>query len=309
MLPLKKQTVLNESQTERVCIWRDRRANMRKKNKKSFIFICIVLFSSILILIRMKVLGSTNYLAGSSVTPTVFVHGYKGGERSFGTMLSRFETYGWGEKIMVIRISNTGRITTSGDVKPHTEHPFIQVIFENSRASIHDQAKWLDKTMKLLKDKYHIGQVNLVGHSMGGLALTSYLEHISTSPYKYPVPKKLITIGSPFKGVYQEGYFERNTGEALIDLHPDSKALQRLVENKGNFPGNIPVLSIAGVTFKSQIGDGLVSKESAGGNQSIVPKQNFIQETVNDPNATHSGLHEHQDVDRMIGEFLWGIKN
>jgi len=75
---------------------------------------------------------------------------------------------------------------------------------------------------KLLKHYYQAGYhqnptVNLVGHSMGGLLITGYLER-----YKNKAPiSKVITIGTPYKGSY-EAILKLSTGTADLGMSQPS---------------------------------------------------------------------------------------
>lgn len=278
---------------------------MNNKHRGIGLFFIIFLIIG-LVFFRPRMMDEKKLAAEQSpIVPTLFLHGYKGSERSFSTMLSRMENQQWGEKALVCRVSKNGRISLKGILPENTDNPFIQVIFENNRARISDQTKWLQSVMKILKDRYNVQEINLVGHSMGGLTLTSYLE--TTNGHEaYPKALKLVTIGSPFKGIDQENYFDRNYGAALEDLKVGSSALNLLRTNKDFFPSNLPVLSIVGVITDPLTGDGLVSQESALANGNIVKYDQFKGIILKDPKATHFGLHEHKRVDQLIAEFLWG---
>ncbi|MEK3888593.1 alpha/beta fold hydrolase [Bacillus sp. FSL K6-3431] len=277
---------------------------MNTKHRSIGLFFIIALIIG-LVLFRPKMMDDKKFAAEQpAVVPTLFVHGYKGSERSFSTMLSRMSDQQWGEKMLVCRVSKNGRISLKGTLSEEKDNPFIQVIFENNRARINDQTKWLQNIMKILKDRYNVHEINLVGHSMGGLALTNYLETVNGHE-SYPKTLKLVTIGSPFKGIDHEDYFELNYGEALKDLRVGSIGLRLLIDNKESFPANIKVLSIVGVISDPSTGDGLVSQQSALGNRDIVKQDQFNEVTIHDQKATHFGLHEHLYVDQLIAEFLW----
>ncbi|WP_173917810.1 alpha/beta fold hydrolase [Halobacillus sp. Marseille-Q1614] len=276
-------------------------------HRKKFIWITVLSF----------LLGASIFFVNSTptrsekpsvVTPTIFVHGYKGGPGSFNTMLDRFEDNNWGTKRMVIYVTNEGNVRVRGGI-PYTMNPFIQVIFENNRASIADQTSWLRTIMTKLHNDYAISQVNLVGHSMGGLASTNFL--LNNQEGDYPEVKKLITIGSPFLGIGQNDYFSLNTGEATVDLQVKSNALVTMLNSKENFEKDIQALSIAGVINENDLEedqwDGVVTKPSALGLRGIVPRKNFSELVFSGPSATHSGLHEHTGVDEAVAEFLWNI--
>ncbi len=274
------------------------------KNKKMFASIIIICTFVGFIFIYSIPISSKET---KQVVPTIFIHGFKGGYSSFGTMLDRFERYQWGSKTMICKVSPRGDISVVGKLPENNNNPFIQVIFEDNRASIKDQTIWLKKIMYMLYTQYKVQQVNIVSHSMGGLTSTNFLEH-NDGKLKYPLVEKLIVIGSPFKGITVPDYFVKNTGDATVDLRKGSPALQSLYNNKTQFDKNVHVLAIAGVISEPNVGDGLVSLESALGIRWIVHPKMYSEKVIIDQHATHSGLHEHKDVDKLIGEFLWETK-
>ncbi|UOR10384.1 alpha/beta fold hydrolase [Halobacillus amylolyticus] len=277
--------------------------------QRKYIFIPILFF----------LLGSSLFFLNSTptrsedttqMTPTVFIHGFKGGPGTFNTLLDRFEENNWGTKQMVIHVSSSGNVQVRGSI-PYTMNPFIQVLFENDRASIRSQTFWLQKVMWTLKEDYGISQVNLVGHSMGGLASTNFL--LNNQRGSFPTVNKLVTIGSPFLGIEQETYFATNTGAATVDLKVDSNALTSMMENKEKISPKVGVLAIAGVINQeaapAKQTDGLVSKQSALGLSYIIPAVNYQERIFFNEAATHSGLHEFAEVDQAIAQFLWNIQS
>ncbi|MCP3742101.1 alpha/beta hydrolase [Rossellomorea sp. BNER] len=235
--------------------------------------------------------------------PTVFVHGYKGTFNSFKTMMDRFENeHAWGKRTLIVYVSDLGEITFIGRVPtPPSEPVFVQVVFENNRATIEDTSNWLTSVMIELKKRYSIETVNLVGHSMGGLVITNYLQE-NANRKQIPMTHKLITIGSPFLGIERESYHKVNTGAAVNDLRPNSNALLKLLRKSSGFPRNVETLVIAGT------GDQVVGVKSATGLNQIVPPENYHEKIIEDPSIDHSGLHETLKVDRLINDFLWGFK-
>lgn len=230
--------------------------------------------------------------------PTVFVHGYKGTFNSFGNMLNRFEyRYGWGNKALVYRVSPQGRINVTNLSKGKTEPAFVQVIFENNRASFRDTSRWLSTVLSHMKETYHIDKVNLVGHSMGGLvALKSIQEYQDQK--QYPRVAKLITIGSPFDGIYSNQYFQVNRDAAAADLKPNSVALQTIREKKHTIPRGLDVFNIGST------GDLVAMPESVQSLRGIIRKDQLQEKMIEDNMLGHSEMHENTQVDKLIHSFL-----
>src|SRR5690606_34053522 len=74
-----------------------------------------------------------------NIVPTIFIHGYKGSERSFSTMLTRMQKNKWGHKSITCQIDRNGNVKFAEKIKKNVSQPFIQVIFENNRARLSDQ--------------------------------------------------------------------------------------------------------------------------------------------------------------------------
>ncbi|WP_338752108.1 alpha/beta fold hydrolase [Bacillus sp. FJAT-52991] len=263
-----------------------------------FLFIVALAFISYHLLYRIEPVNSQT--STPPLHATVFVHGYKGTAVSFRSMLDRFENeHHWGKQALLCKVTKDGRVLTS-KTSHYTanDHLFVQVVFENNRANFEDTTYWLSEVMNTLKTHYGIDQVNLVGHSMGGIVSTKFLEDYKQGG-KYPHVEKLVVIGSPFKGVKNRDYLKTNTGAATYDLMPNSPAIKQLWANTESFPKHVKTLAIAGV------GDQLVNVNSALAIESIVPKENYTESIIVNRNINHSGLHESDEVDAQIGQFLW----
>lgn len=235
-----------------------------------------------------------------SGTPTVFVHGYKGTYNSFGNMLKRFEEENnWGERVLVYRVTKNGKIRTSQTGNLEADPAYIQVVFEDNRASFEDSANWLSHVLNHLKKNYSVNSVNLVGHSMGGIVALKYIEDYQDE-VAYPQTAKLVTLGSPFNGIYSEEYFRLHRDAAAFDLMPESAALSMLRTNREGFTAHIDVLSIGST------GDLVAVPESVESIQDIVSSEQLEQVMIDDDSVGHSALHENSEVDHIVYEFLYG---
>lgn len=233
----------------------------------------------------------------STTKPTVFLHGYKGTFNSFGFMLDRFEDkYNWGNRALIYYVSANGEISTRNLSKGRSEPPLVQVVFEDNRAGFTQSAAWFASVLKHMKQHYYVENVNLVGHSMGGIVSLEFLKQYNDKEL-YPKVDKFVAIASPFDGIYSEGYFQVNYGPAATDLIPGSAALEMLRERP--FPEDISVLSIGST------GDKVAVPESLKSLRQIIPKEQLEEIVIEDKSLGHSGLHENQQVDQLIHSFLW----
>src|SRR5699024_2386023 len=150
-----------------------------------------------------------------------------------------------------------------------------------------ETTEWLSSVLQHLKEEYAVETVNLVGHSMGGIVSTKFsMEYTSVD---YPAVNRLVTIGSPFDGIYDEQYFEINQDPAAMDLAQASPALTELREN--NLPVHIQALSIGST------GDLVPEEESVLAVEEVIPKEQLETMIIEDSMLGHSALHENVTVD------------
>ncbi|SDK27402.1 alpha/beta hydrolase [Sediminibacillus albus] len=276
-----------------------------KHHKYSFLLFLLLFFIIIssFTFINSKQISSQD---NSKMIPTVFVHGFKGGPGSFRTMLDRMEASVPDTKRMVFRVNEEGEVSIKGRYSGQL-NPFIQVVFERNRASLANQTIWLQKVMAELHGTYGFEKINLIGHSMGGLASTNFL--LTKSTKEFPIVQNLIVIGSPFQGITAERYYSANSSAAAVDLRFHSDALLSMEGKKDNLPEEVNVLAIAGVinSQPSQT-DGLVELASALGIKDLVPAEQYTEKVFYDSKAGHSDLHEHVGVDRAVSDFLWSTE-
>ncbi|MDT0090267.1 alpha/beta hydrolase [Listeria marthii] len=239
--------------------------------------------------------------------PTLFVHGYSGTANSFGGMINRLADEGDVTKSLVMTVAADGTVSTEGNYDKFSNNPTIQVIFEDNKSSMDNQAQWIQNVMKELKNNYHIEKVYAVGHSMGGVSLTSYIEKVG-SDNAYPILEKLVLIGSPLNGLVigDDGV----TAYDLTDKGPkqSSDRYSEFMKNKQKIPTHLRVLNIAGDTLDGTKSDGSVSVASALSGKFIFEGQaeSYQEKTFTGKNAAHSKLHENTDVDAEVADFLWG---
>ncbi len=229
--------------------------------------------------------------------PVVFVHGFKGSAHSFETMIARFEERGWGSKALTVNVTRKGRLLVHEEKILPDKPALIQVVFENNRASFKTTAQALASVMQVLKKEYGIDQVNVVGHSMGGIVSVKFLQELY-DPALHPSVSRFVALGSPFNGIANVHWFTLNKGPAVYDLMPGSPALAQIKLNHGRFPPETNVLNIAAT------GDKVTTLESALSLKAIVPARQYRMDIIYDHTISHSGLHETAIVDKKIGAFF-----
>ncbi|WP_167629753.1 alpha/beta hydrolase [Listeria valentina] len=238
--------------------------------------------------------------------PSVFIHGYKGTDRSLHGMIRRFDQkYHWGTDSLVIRVSASGKITESGHYRKSAKNPLINVVFENNRASLTQQALWTKKVMLFLKQQHGIMKFNAIGHSMGGGAFISYLAAYEKNE-NYPQVNKIVFLGVPF---YPEEYIN---GEESVTLKNAPMIHTKFAKKMAKIlPKDIQIMIVGGdildgtVSDGGTASDGVVSLSSVLYGKQLFTEQPLKVHIVKGREATHTNLHELPQIDAYIGHFLF----
>lgn len=238
-----------------------------------------------------------------SKRPNLFFHGYKGSLISFGTMIHRLNRNELGTRSVTLTVSPQGEIKEDGNWSA-SDNPLIQVVFEDNTNQEWQQAEWIQQVLNYLRESYQTQEVNLIGHSMGGVSIMRYLANYGSQGSEVKI-NKVVTIGSPFNDFNED---ERSYQEILA-FGPTISA-PRFVEydnNFGNIPEEITFLSIAGDIEGDNGSDGTVPVASVVALNYLFEKYDLSYqfEKVQGKGAQHSALHENRKVDKLVAEFLW----
>ncbi|MFT8316849.1 MAG: alpha/beta hydrolase [Sporolactobacillus sp.] len=232
--------------------------------------------------------------------PTVFIHGWTGTQHTFQAMIDNFTAdYKGPQLALIVHVRPDGTVTQSGKLGKQLL-PLIQIIFDNNRGTIEQQAAWLKQAFHVLKVKDGIDRMNVVSHSMGGQSFTYYLETIA-SPKDYPLTEKYVAIAAPFD--WANGP-QDDTEYTLAQL----KQRSILYQKRAQIPSQLKVLAIAGVMRDARQGDGRVGLQSAFFGQYLFNPAKYSEQIIHGPKAQHSKLHENPAVNRLIAKFLWQQK-
>ena len=240
-----------------------------------------------------------------STTPTLFFHGYSGTVNSFKGMIHRLDLSESGKKELILTDDVNGNVQAEGELSKEADNPMIQVLFVDNKNNEWNQTEWIKDCLSYLQQTYGINQVNLVGHSMGGV---SGLRYLATYGQDQTLPKvdKFVAIAAPFND------FEENNGQSISDELANGPAIassryqdyQRLIRN---VPTTTQILLIAGQVSETDLSDGTVPLSSALAVYALLKQHgNQVEEKViTGENVTHSMLHENKEVDALTRQFLW----
>lgn len=238
-----------------------------------------------------------------SAVPTVFIHGYGGTINSFGGMIQRLSSERKTTKEMLITVQSDGSLKVDGDLSKKKDNPSIQILFTANKDTEWNQTEWIYTVLKYLKQQ-GVEQVNLVGHSMGGVSSLRYLTTYG-QPNDASTINKFISIGAPFNDFTE-------SSESIDDVlrnGPSVKAGRYIDYQNGiaNVPNKLPILLLAGKINQETVTDGTVPLNSALATFSLLKDHgNPIKYQIfTGPNAQHSQLHENLNVDKTVVDFLW----
>lgn len=239
--------------------------------------------------------------------PTLFVPGYAGTRWSFGNQINRLQRHHYGVKSAVIEVKRDGTLKITG--KPQMPGGLIQVLLHNNRADIEQQIEWLWHILVVLKNKYHVIDVNLVAHSMAGVVVLDYLSHYSKADLPAHVAK-VVLLGIPLndRNIAQTTYPLEHT--TLTPTGPEQPAprYQHIFARRDAIDATTSFLNIIGQLPGTQ-SDGAVAKTSAQTLRYLLrhPAQ-YRELVVTGLSAAHELLHENRTVDSALAAFLFDEK-
>ncbi|EHL2678895.1 alpha/beta hydrolase, partial [Listeria monocytogenes] len=152
--------------------------------KKYFIIIMILLFGAL----SLSACQKDDEVENSSPPkvdlkneiPIILIHGSGGDTHSLDEMADHLmNKYKSSNEAMSMSINSNGKIAYQGALTKDAKRPIIKFGFDQNQATPDDWSKWLKIAMEDLKSRYGFTQMDGVGHSNGGLALTYFAEDYS----------------------------------------------------------------------------------------------------------------------------------
>lgn len=243
--------------------------------------------------------------SSKTAIPTVFIHGYGGTVNSFGGMIQRLEKKGETKKELVITVEADSSLQVDGQLSQKKVNPSIQVLFAANKDNEWNQTEWIYAVLKYLKQS-GVDQVNIVGHSMGGVSSLRYLTTYG-QPEDAPKIQKLIAIGAPFNDFTDTA--DDQTIDELLQNGPSQQSSRYMDYSSGiaNVPKMTNFLLLAGKSEEQATSDGTVPLTSALAIYALLKAHgNQVAEQIfTGQNAQHSQLHENSAVDKAVAKFLW----
>jgi len=246
-----------------------------------------------------------------SSTPTLFFHGYGSSFNAETQMTEAIKDAGVTKKIVRINVSPNGYAKLIGSIPKNAKNPLVEVNFDNNKMTdYYTAAKWAKNVIELLQDEYKFKSVNLVGHSMGNMAINYY---IMENAGKKGIPKvnKVVDIAGHFNGIL--GMDDKaNKMKLAKNGKPDKmdKSYKQLLKLRKVYPTNTQVLNIYGDIEDGTNSDGRVSNASSKSLKYLVSgrAKSYSEKKIKGKMGQHSKLNENKQVDKILISFLWKKK-
>src|SRR5699024_2913646 len=146
-------------------------------------------------------------------------HGYQGTVNSYHSMIIRMQESQAAQKEMTMTVQSDGSVEASGQLSGKKNNPLIQVVFKDNINNEWNQASWLKNVLSYLKNNEKVDQVNLVGHSMGGVDIYRYLGTYGNES-ELPQVNKYVAIGAPFND-----FTDPDDGQTIDSVLQDGPSL------------------------------------------------------------------------------------
>lgn len=236
---------------------------------------------------------------------TVFFHGYGSSRNAEKNMSNYLIKQKVSNRTINVTVSKNGKVDFSGQAKAGDKNPIYLVQFNDNRNSDFSKTnQWVTTIMTQLH-KQGIQSVNLIGHSMGNMAIVYYLKNHVQQSSQLPAVKREIDIAGHFNGLNrQEAAFSSLNEQGQPSQETDTfKALAGLEKYYQN--NSTKVLNIYGNSTGSTQSDSTVPNNSSKSLKYFVQSPSTYQERlISGKNAQHSKLHENQEVDELLVKFL-----
>lgn len=237
--------------------------------------------------------------------PTFYVHGFRGGDYTTHEMVTSAQKFTQSPVFLRATVDWSSKIHYSGYWST-SKFPIIQLVFKDRWIPSGTIERWFNQILNDLYQRYHFKTYNAVGHSLGAVALVSFL--INT--YNKPLPKinHLALVAGPFDGVVAFGDLPN-----INPLSPEGKPAFMTPKyfwtyiNRIKFPANAEVLNIYGNVNDSSNTDKYVSVSSARSIKYILKPQvqRFVEYNAVGTSGEHSQLHDDKSVLQVINKFIY----
>lgn len=249
-------------------------------------------------------LDTKNYV--QSTTPTLFFHGYGSSANAEKHMTNAAVKAGVTQTVIRADVDRDGKVILTGEIPKGAINPIVQVQYADNRNPA-KTGQYAKAVVDKLQSTYGFKKMNMVGHSMGNMSILNYMLEHSTDETA-PQLQKQVDIANHVAGL--EGM---NLPEGLT-LNPETGEPNKMNADYQRFLGlreiypeyQVDVLNIYGDTGGET--DGSVKNVSSLALKYLLQERakSYREVKFTGPKAQHSQLHENDEVDKLLINFLWG---
>lgn len=254
-------------------------------------------------------------------TPTLFFHGTPGSVHSEDHMVKAVEQAGVTRTVVRAEVQPNGKVTLKGRLPRHPINPLVEVNFNASGpVSYPKMGQWAGQVVRALRRHWDFQAVNMVGHSMGNIAIVYYAINYGRSKTMPPLVK-VVNIAGHFDGFGDGKHFppagpmKEAVAPGIIHLLPDGRpdkmngTYKKMLVLRHAYPvDRTRVLNIYG--DYQNVSDGIVQNASSRSLRYLLNgrARSYRELVIRGKLARHSQLHQNPQVDRALIGFLWGKK-
>ncbi|MGR3741824.1 alpha/beta hydrolase [Companilactobacillus sp. DQM5] len=280
-----------------------------KKKLRTVTISVILLFIFLLGWIIVRQNTNQKIINPGKYEPILFFHGFGSSHNAEKQMANSLVNAGITKTIIRANVEKNGKVKLLGNFNRSDYRPVVEIEFEDNKNSKSETlSNWTKNVIVKLQDKYHIEKFDMVGHSMGNMAIMFYLLNNNEKNSHLPILKKQIDIAGPFNGI-----LARDDKPNKMKLNKDGKPnwmndnYKKLLKLKYSYPKNqVDILNIYGNKNDGSNSDGSVSNASAMSLRYLVKNnaKTYTEKMIVGKNAQHSKLHENKEVDQLLIRFL-----